>query len=361
MGYRSRKTQALINLSALQNNYNQISNLAPNSKTIAVIKANAYGHGAIELAKSLHSLVPAFAVAFIDEAIVLRNAGITLPILILEGPLGKEDFEVAKQHNFWLMLHNPQQISWLAQYHPSYEEQLWLKIDTGMSRLGFTPEDAQTVIDNLTTSQKELLVLCSHFSSADEITKPKTQAQIACLKVIADKNSCQFSLANSAGILNWPQSHADFNRLGIALYGANPTANQNLPMKLSPVMTLQSTIIALRKVNLGDSVGYSETWYAEKDSVIATVAIGYADGYPRNAQAGTPVFINNQLVPIAGRVSMDMITVDVTNLSDVNLGDVVELWGDNLHVELVAEHLNTISYELLTRVSERVPKIYINK
>ena len=361
MGYRSRKTQALINLSALKNNYNQISNLAPNSKTIAVIKANAYGHGAVEVAKSLQSVVPAFAVAFLDEAIILRNAGITLPILILEGPLDKEDFELAKQHEFWLMLHNPQQISWLAKYHPTYEGQLWLKIDTGMSRLGFAQEDAQTIIDKLTSSQRKSLVLCSHFSSADEVTEPKTQAQIGRLKVIAEKNSCQISMANSAGILNWLQSHADFNRLGIALYGANPAANQSTPMKLNPVMTLQSTIIALRKVKLGDPVGYGEIWRAEKDSVIATVAIGYADGYPRNAQAGTPVFINNQLVPLAGRVSMDMITVDVTNLADVNLGDIVELWGENLNVELVAEHLNTISYELLTRVSERVPKVYMNK
>lgn len=360
MNYRSRKTQAIINLSAVKNNYNQIANLAPHSQTIAVIKANAYGHGAIELAKSLHSLVPAFAVAFVDEAIALRMAGITLPILILEGPLNKEDFELAKQYNFWLMLHNTKQVSWLTQFRPTYKEKLWLKIDTGMNRLGFTPEYAQNVIDNLTNVQKENLVICSHFSNADDIDNPKTQVQIACLKVIAKKYSCQFSLANSAGIINWPQSHANFNRLGIALYGANPTTNKSMPIKLTPVMTLQSTVIALRKVKLGESVGYGETWQAKQDAVIATIAIGYADGYPRNAQAGTPVFINNQLAPLAGCVSMDMITVDVTNVANVDLGDVVELWGENLNIEIVAKHMNTINYELLTRVSERVPKIYIN-
>lgn len=361
MSYRSRKTQAIINLSAVKNNYNQISNLAPQSQTIAVIKANAYGHGAIELAKSLHSLVPAFAVAFLDEAMALRASGITLPILILEGPLTKEDFELAKQHNFWLMLHNNEQISWLTQFHPTYKEKLWLKIDTGMNRLGFTNEQAQNIIDNLTNCQTENLVLCSHFSNADEIENPKTQIQIDRLKVIAEKNSCQFSLANSAGIINWPQSHAHFNRLGIALYGTTPAINKKTPIKLTPVMTLQSTIIALKKVKLGECVGYGEIWQAERDSMIATIAIGYGDGYPRNAPAGTPVFINNKLAPLAGRVSMDMITVDVTNIVDVNLGDTVELWGENLNVEVVAKHIDTINYELLTRVSERVPRFYINK
>ena len=358
MVYRSRKTQAIINLSALQDNYTQIANLAPQSKTIAVIKANAYGHGSVEIAKSLNSLVPAFAVAFIDEAIVLRNAGITLPILILEGALNKEDFSIAKQHNFWLMLHNTEQISWLTQ-HPNYKVKLWIKIDTGMNRLGFTPELAKQILTKLTKEQKEDLVICSHFSSADEINNPKTQTQIVCLKEFAKEYSCQLSLANSAGVINWPQSHANFNRLGLALYGANPIPVKNMPISLTPVMTLQSTVIGLRELNPGEYVGYGETWQAKQASVIATVAIGYADGYPRNAQAGTPVFINNELAPLAGRVSMDMITVDVTKLANVSIGDVVELWGENLSVEVVAEHMNTINYELLTCVSARVPKKYI--
>lgn len=362
MSYRSRKTQAIINLSSLKNNYNQIAALAPQSKTIAVIKANAYGHGAIEIAKSLHSVVPAFAVAFIDEAIVLRNAGITLPILILEGPLNEDDFSLAKQHDFWLMLHNTEQVSWLKQQQPSYNGKLWLKIDTGMNRLGFTPEDAKQVIANLSNEQQKELVLCSHFSNADDKENPKTKTQIACLKNLVDEYPYPFSLANSAGIINWPESHADFNRLGIALYGTNPsTTIKNMPVKLAPVMTLQSRIIALRKLAIGESVGYGETWQAKHPSVIATVAIGYADGYPRHAKSGTPVFIKNQLAPIAGRVSMDMITVDVTDIANVSLGDVVELWGENLSVETVAEYVDTINYELLTRVSARVPLVYINE
>lgn len=360
MLYRSRKTQAIINLSALQDNYSKIANLAPQSKTIAVIKANAYGHGSVEIAKSLHAIVPAFAVAFIDEAIVLRNAGITLPILVLEGALNKDDFLIAKQHDFWLMLHNAEQVTWLTQ-HPNYKEKLWIKVDTGMNRLGFTPELAKQVLTELTKEQREKLVICSHFSSADEIDNPKTQTQISCLKAFAKEYPCQLSLANSAGIINWPQSHANFNRLGLALYGANPIPVNDMPVNLTPVMTLQSTIIGLRKLNPGEYVGYGETWQAKKPSTIATVAIGYADGYPRNAQAGTPVFINNELAHLAGRVSMDMITVDVTDLAHVSLGDIVELWGENLSVEVVAKHMNTINYELLTCVSARVPKVYIEK
>lgn len=360
MTHRSRKTQAIINLSAVKNNYNEIANLAPQSKTIAVIKANAYGHGAVEVAKSLQSQAPAFAVAFLDEAIVLRTAGITQPILILEGPLDKDDFIVAQQQNFWLMLHNSDQVAWLAQ-QADYQEKLWIKVDTGMHRLGFSPEQAEEALATLTNAQKENIVLCSHFSDADEINNPKTQTQINCFKALAEKYSCQLSLANSAGIVNWPESHADFNRLGLVLYGAKPTTMQDRPINLIPAMTLQSTIIALRKLSVGDTVGYGEAWEAKQDSVIATIAVGYADGYPRNAQIGTPVFINNQLAPLAGRVSMDMITVDVTNITDVALGDVVELWGENLKVETVAEHMNTINYELLTCVSARVPKIYIEK
>jgi alanine racemase len=338
-----------------------MDSLAAYSKTIAVIKADAYGHGAVEIAKSLQSMVPAFAVAFIDEAIILRESGITLPILILEGPLAKEDFTLAEQSNFWLMLHNTQQISWLTTIKKNYTKQLWLKINTGMNRLGFTPENANEIIEHLTYDQKKSLVLCSHFSNAEEKNNSKTQTQINCLKKLAKKYPYQISLANSAGIINWPDSHADFNRLGIALYGATPIKNNNNTSKLTPVMTLQSTVIALKDLKIGEPVGYGEAWKAKKPSVIATIAIGYADGYPRSAQSGTPIFINNQLAQLVGRVSMDMITVDVTDLDDVKLGDIVELWGENLPVEIVAEYMNTINYELLTCVSARVPRVYIHK
>jgi len=358
MSYQSRKTQAIINLAALKHNYQQISALAPSSQTIAVIKANAYGHGAIEVAKSLSGIAPAIAVAFVDEAIALRAAGISLPILILEGPLCEEDFALATRENFWLILHNSKQMGWLAKLPQPYTGKLWLKIDTGMNRLGFMPEDIDNVIAALTVQQQKNMVLCSHFSSAEELENPKTQNQINLLKKIVAKYQCQYSLANSAGIIHWPQSHGDYNRLGIALYTSLNEKPITPVLDLIPAMTLQSTIIGLRDLAIGESIGYGETWQAKRPSRIATIAIGYGDGYPRNAKAGTPVWINGEVAPIAGRVSMDMITVDVTELTQVNLGDCVELWGENLAVETVAKYLDTINYELLTRISERVLRVY---
>lgn len=360
MNYHSRKTCAIINLPALVSNYNSIANLAPQSETIAVIKANAYGHGAVEVAKSLSQHVPAFAVAFIDEALVLRAAGITQPILILEGALSQKDFAIALKQNFWLMFHNLEQISWLNKHTPPYAGKLWLKVETGMNRLGIAPNQVDNILAKLSNEQLKNIVLCTHFSNAEQLDNPKTLLQIAKLAQVNQSDIYKKSLANSAGILNWPESHSDYNRLGIALYGATPIPTKNLPVKLKPVMTLQSTIIGLKQINTGESVGYGEKWQAKKPAVIATIAIGYADGYPRNAKAGTPVFINGQLAPLAGRVSMDMITVDVTDINNIQLGDLVELWGENLPIETVAMHMDTINYELLTRVSARVPKKYID-
>ena len=359
MSYQSRKTQALINLTALKQNYQNISALAPDSETIAVIKANAYGHGAIAVARHLENLASILAVAFIDEAITLRDAGITAPILILEGPLRQQDLATASKNSFWLMLHNSEQLEWLLNHPSPYTEKIWLKIDTGMHRLGFMPQDISNVMEALSKEQQKNVVICTHFSNAEELDNPKTSRQIACIKACSEDFQCQLSLANSAGILNWPQAHADFKRLGISLYGANPTSGYDLPVTLAPVMTLQSTVIALRELNKGDSVGYGETWQAQRPSIIATIAIGYADGYPRSAKAGTPVWINGKLAPVAGRVSMDMITIDVTDVAQVKIGDTVELWGENLAVETIAEYTDTINYELLTRVSARVPKQYV--
>lgn len=359
MNNHSRKTYSIINLPALISNYNLIAQLAPHSKTIAVVKANAYGHGAIEVAKYLSKHVPILAVALIDEAIELRDAGINLPILIMEGPLSHEDFSIALEQNFWLMLHTAQQVEWLSTFTPSYNGKLWLKVDTGMNRLGIKPDQIEDVLAKFTDEQLKDLVLCTHFSSADEINNPKTALQIQEFDSINQTFGFKKSLTNSAGILHWPESHGDYNRLGLALYGSSPIPVEKMPVKLTPVMTLQSTIIGLRQVNIGESVGYGEKWRAKRPSIIATIAIGYADGYPRNAKNGTPVFIKGQIAPLAGRVSMDMITADVTDISEVGLGDRVELWGESLAIETVAEHLDTVNYELLTRVSNRVTRIYI--
>ncbi|TYK66745.1 alanine racemase [Colwellia echini] len=372
MSYTSRLTQAVIDLNALVSNYQYIDSLASNSNTIAVVKADAYGHDAIKVAHALRDKVSLFAVGFIDEALALRSGGIDTQILILEGPSKATDFAVADEHNFSLMLHSDYQIEWLKAFSPNAFDQksvnlptdnpsqMWLKIDTGMNRLGFQISCVERVISQLSQSQQSQLVLCSHFSTAEQLHSDKPLAQLAKLKALVAKYNCKFSMANSAGILNWSESHGDHNRLGLALYGISPIGITDISNPLVPVMTLTANIIAIHTIKTGETVGYGDVWQAKRETKIATIAIGYADGYPRNAKAGTPVFINGEIAPIVGRVSMDMITVDVTDLLQVNISDTAELWGKNISIDVVAKYSDTINYELLTRVSKRVPKVSLS-
>ena len=360
MSYISRHTQAVIDLNALVKNYQYIDSLTCNSNTIAVIKADAYGHDANKVALALSEGVKVFAVGFIDEAIALRDAGIKNKVLILEGPFKETDFALALDRNFSLMLHSDYQITWLKSMTPDFSGDIWLKIDTGMNRVGFQIEDVVNVISQLSNEQKNNVVLCSHFSTAEQLDSTKPLKQLNKLKVLATQYGCQYSMANSAGILHWPESHGDHTRLGLALYGVSPIGVHPLSRPLIPVMTLQANIIAIHKVQVGETVGYGDTWQAQRETTLATVAIGYADGYPRSAKSGTPVFINGEIAPTVGRVSMDMITVDITDIAQVNIGDIVELWGKNINIDDVAQHSDTINYELLTRVSKRVPKVVTN-
>ena len=357
MSYFSRKTQAVIDLDALRDNYQYISSIAPHSNTIAVIKADGYGHDATLVATALSSAVNIFAVGFIDEALALREDGITNTILILEGPFKLDDFDIAREHNFVLMLHSDYQVDWLNSLNRSFKQQVWLKVDTGMNRLGFSLDRIDDIVTQMKHTPQENFVLCSHFSSSEQVDNSKPALQLTKLKRLVEQYGCQFSMANSAGILNFPESHGDYTRLGLALYGVSPTDNNPLTDKLNPVMTLQANIIAIHQVEIGETVGYGDTWTAKRISKIATIAIGYADGYPRNAKSGTPVFVNGEFMPLVGRVSMDMITVDVTDLAKVSIGDMVELWGKNIRIDSVAKSSDTINYELLTRVSKRVPKV----
>jgi len=360
MSYISRNTQAVIDLDALIKNYQYIDGLAPKSNTIAVIKADAYGHDASKVAHALSPLVNLFAVGFIDEALALREDGITTPVLILEGAFKQSDFEIAQENNFLLMLHSEHQIAWLSALNRDYSADIWLKVDTGMNRLGFHVAQVDGIMAQLTAAQKSKLVLCSHFSTAEQLASNKPIEQLSKLKELVSLHHCQFSMANSAGILNWPASHGDHTRLGLALYGVSPIGEKPISLPLIPVMTLQADIIAIHSLSVGETVGYGDTWQANRPSTIATVAIGYADGYPRNAKSGTPVYIKGNIVPLVGRVSMDMITIDITDLTKLNeveIGDCVELWGKNISIDIVAKNSDSINYELLTRVSKRVPKV----
>ncbi|WP_299078229.1 alanine racemase [uncultured Paraglaciecola sp.] len=352
-----RQTYAHINVDAAVNNFRKMAALANNSQTLAVIKADAYGHGAVAIAKALTSDAHGFAVAFIDEAIQLREQGIEQPILLLEGVMSRDEMKLAHEKNFWVMLHRSEHFDWLLTLDAGQRPHIWIKVDTGMHRLGIEFSE----IDSLLTAHSELLrdstVLCSHLACADEPDNGFTLQQTKKLTDLANQYGLAFSLANSAGILQWPISHGSWNRLGIALYGcAQPPTNKLV--ELQPVMTLSAPIIALRTLEKGDSVGYGQSWVAQRTTTLATVAIGYADGYPRHASANTPAWLHGKRIALVGRVSMDMSSFDVTDLPQVEVNDKVELWGEHLSVAEVAECASTISYELLTRISPRVKRIY---
>lgn len=354
-----RPTCAQINLTAAIDNFRKMSALASNSKTMAVIKADAYGHGAIAIAEALSDAAEGFAVAFIDEAVHLRENGVLQPILLLEGVMSEAEMALAYELNFWVMLHRNQHFEWLRSLAPSQRPMVWIKVDTGMHRLGIGLAEIRSVLTEFGDLLINGTVLCSHLACADDASNVINIQQTTQLKELAVSYGLALSIANSAGISQWPMSHGYWNRLGIALYGyAQPTHNTQL--RLKPVMTLTAPVIALRHLEKGDSVGYGQSWVAQRKTTIATVAIGYADGYPRHARVGTPAWLHHQRIYLVGRVSMDMLTFDVTDLAQVEVKDNVELWGENLSVEVIAECASTISYELLSRISPRVKRRYVN-
>lgn len=359
----SRPAKAIVDLAAVRHNYRLAQQLAPDAQTLGIVKANGYGHGAVAVAKTLEPLAPILAVACIEEALELRAAGILKPILLLEGAFEKSEIEIASRENFWLMVSGIEQVTCLAETATQKPIHVWLKADSGMHRLGLQGEQLKHAYELLHPLKhiNNDIVLATHFAAADELDSDFTLQQIQAFATLAEGLQAPLSMANSAGILGWPQSHGSYNRPGIMLYGSSPfESEQTNANQLQTVMSLTSEVIAVRTIDAGETVGYGRNWTAQRRSTIATVAIGYGDGYPRQAPNGTPVFINGRIVPLAGRVSMDMITVDVTELNDVVVGDNVELWGENLSVNRIADHAGTIGYELMTRMPLRTPRIYIN-
>jgi len=356
-----RPAKAIVNLEAIKHNYQVACNAAPQAQAIAVVKANAYGHGAIEVARALDSIAPAFAVACIEEALELREAGINSPILLLEGVFGKGELELAAESGFWVVVENQMQLDLLVNTKLEKPVRVWVGIDSGMHRLGIDPSELDQYLSALEASDNVTsdVVLATHFASADEPDSPFTQLQTTNFEAITKGYSNPTSMANSAAIMAWPNTHATWIRPGYMLYGNSPLAVANeYSEQLIPAMTLKSAVISVREIKDGETVGYAQSFQAAKPTKIATVAIGYGDGYPRIAKNGTPVLINGIEAPLAGRVSMDMITVDVSNIDDVKIGDEVILWGEQLSVNRVAECAGTIGYELLTRMPSRVPHIY---
>ena len=354
-----RKTEALIDLDAIRENYALAGRLAPQSKSIAVIKADAYGHGMLRVAEALQDVVPAFAVATIDEALELRGAGISTPLLVLEGVNSVEACEMAAANDLSLVVHSHEQVSGLLQAKLASPVSVWLKVDTGMHRLGLSPGDLKPALDRLHAGGRNVSVLCTHLACADDLSSDVTREQIEIFLACTSGQNLPLSISNSAGILAWPQSHADWNRPGYMLYGNTPmTTDVESARGLRPAMILRSEIIAIREIAVGEAVGYGGCWQATRSSKIATVACGYADGYPRHAPNGTPTLVNGRVAPLVGTVSMDMITLDLTEHENVAVRDSVELWGRGVAVNDVAANCGTIGYELLTGVTPRVPRVF---
>ncbi len=358
----ARPTQARLDLAALRHNIGVARSLAPDSRLMAVVKANAYGHGATVVAQQLAPLADALAVACIEEAVTLREAGIDAPILLLQGVFEPAELTLAARLDLWLTINNAQQLAWLEEATLPGPLQCWLKLDTGMHRLGLTGPDAGPLLHRLRDCSQALPdpVLCTHFATADDPDNDYTRQQIALFERLTADLPAARSAANSAGVLAWPGAHYDWIRPGYMLYGNSPFASPHpATADLRPVMTLVSAVSSLREVAVGEAVGYGATWTAGRPSRIATVTVGYGDGYPRHAPSGTPVLVKGRRAALAGRVSMDMITVDVTDLPEVALGDEVVLWGAGLSVDEVARHVGTIGYELTTRMPARPPRVII--
>lgn len=354
-----RPAKATIDLQAIKANY-RLAKKVSGGQAAAIIKANAYGHGAVRVAQALSTEVDAFGVACIEEALELRESGVVPRIMLLEGVFTPDELEAVDRLNMMTVVHTSEQLQWLLAARPGRKLDVLIKLDTGMHRLGFAPEQGQNVYAQLAAcSHIGEITLMTHFSRADEVSEEFTATQIARFQQAIAGLNVPLSLANSAGLLAWPQAHANWVRPGIMLYGADPLDQPNAHSRqLQPAMRLTSELIAVRELAAGESIGYGARFRCEQPTRVGVVAMGYADGYPRHAKDGTPVWVKGQASQIIGRVSMDMLTVDLTEIADAKVGDPVELWGTQVAANAVAAMSDTIAYTLFTGVTRRVPLVY---
>jgi len=352
----TRPATVVINLSALHKNLARIREITPSSKIMAIVKADAYGHGLTRVAKAL-SAVDAFGVACLEEAKQLRGTGIEHPIILLEGPYIKDELAEIDNLKLDIVLHDQGQVEMLEQAALVNPVSVWLKVDTGMHRLGFPPEEIDEIKRRLIqcSSVSKDIRLMTHLAAANERNNPMTHKQLECFRVLQSNHDGEKTIANSAAILAFPESHSDWVRPGLLLYGVSPLSESNAAEEgFYPVMTLESRLISVKKLCAGETVGYGATWRCPEDMLIGVVAAGYGDGYPRHAPSGTPVLVNGERVSLIGRASMDMLTVDLRNQTQAKIGDPVVLWGKGLPVEEIAKHADTIPYELLSAVHKRL-------
>ncbi len=362
---------ARIDLDAMRHNLFRVRELAIGCPVVVAIKANAYGHGLIESAQALVD-ADAYGVARVEEGLRLRREGISKTIIILEGFSSQAELRLCQGRGFELVIHDLSQITQLENYFKSARTPpelhghpllvLWLKVDSGMHRIGIAPEESSDAIAKLRQLPNVKLVgMLTHMANADDRNSDYTTRQLQRFEPCIDTD-LQVSIANSACLLNWPQTRVGWVRPGIMLYGASPFSDTTAADEgLQAVMTLRTHLIAVRELKKGDAVGYGSAWRCPEDMRIGVAAIGYGDGYPRHAPNGTPVLVDGKRVALAGRVSMDMITIDLRNVAQARVGSSVVLWGEGLPVEEVAAAAGTISYELFCRLTARVKFRYEGK
>ncbi|MCR2747566.1 alanine racemase [Limnobacter parvus] len=365
-----RPIRAVVNPTAILGNVNKIKQLLGAGQVMPVVKANAYGHGLERVLEGLKNS-DALAILEIDGAARLRQLGWTKPIVLLEGCFDEADLHKATELHCDWVVHNQAQLEdleKLAALNNSFKPRIFLKMNTGMNRLGLQAPEMPAAITWLDEFTSRLgwptPVLMTHFANADEAEprtrQPMAQAQFNNLMRFKPAH-WQSSLGNSAGSLNFPELAGDIARPGIAVYGATPGPHAAANYGLKPAMTFISQIIAIQHIEAGDRVGYGSRWQADRAGRIAVVACGYADGYPRHAPDGTPTFVEGHVAPVVGRVSMDMMTIDITSIPDARVGSAVELWGEHIPVDVVADRCGTIGYELLCAIAPRVPFQVVSK
>ncbi|SFR74111.1 alanine racemase [Marinobacter daqiaonensis] len=352
-----RHTVARIDLENLRHNYRRASELAGSARAMAVVKADGYGHGLARVAGALADLTERYAVACLEEAVALRESGLSHPVLLMEGVHEAEDLKLCEAEGFIVAVHDQHQLPWLES-SPARPE-VWLKVNSGMNRLGFAPADIAAHAMHLRRLGIRVTGAMTHFACADDPASERTLEQTRRFEAATSGiEGLSLSVANSSAHFRDGQPMFEWSRPGIMLYGSSPLLGTQGPdLGLKPVMTLESRLIAVRELAVGEAVGYGEAWRATSPTVMGMVCIGYGDGYPRHAGNGTPVRVRGTRVPLIGRVSMDMLAVDLTEIPGAAAGDPVELWGPHIGIDEVAARAGTISYELLTGVTGRVPRL----
>lgn len=356
----TRAVEARISASAIRHNLDQVKRAAPGASVMAMVKANGYGHGLERVAQTLDR-ADAFGVACLEEAEQIRAAGITKPVVLLGGFFSPDELDRASQLDLDLAVHHVDQLQVLEQRRLSKPVRVWLKIDSGMHRLGIAANQVSDVWRRLEACANVARPLraMSHFASADEPDNQQTRQQIQLFDSSVAQFKVEKSLANSAAILAFPESHHEWVRPGLMLYGASPFADRTASqLGLQPAMTLSAPVMVVNQARKGDAIGYGGAYICPRDMPIGIIAIGYGDGYPRHAKTGTPVLLNGDRVPLVGRVSMDSIFVDLSGCPSVRSGDRATLWGKGLPIEEIARFSDTIPYELMCKLTSRVRFYY---